>query len=134
MLLLLLLAGITSCTKEELPRNNPLDLNGTNGNGQNGLPAVADGSIGQIYANGAVFEGEVYQQGCSTLSERGVCYNFSGNPSVAYYSIRAVGGEGKYQCEFTQLIPGYTYYYRAYARNNCGISYGAVFSFTTPFQ
>lgn len=125
---------VISCAKDELPRNNPLDTTENDANGSNGLPFIADGSVEQIYSNGAVFMGEVYKEGIGTVYERGVCYNYSGNPSISFNALTNGTGAGKYQCEFRNLIPGYTYYYRAYAKNNAGISYGQVFSFTTPIQ
>jgi hypothetical protein len=133
-LFLLFSLSIVSCSKDELPRSNPLDVTENNTNGTNGFPFISDGSVEQIYANGAVFMGEVYKEGTSTVYERGVCYNYSGNPSTSFYSLTNGTGIGKYQCEFSNLVPGYTYYYRAYAKNNVGISYGYVYSFTTPNQ
>lgn len=128
----LFLTALCSCEKDELPRSNPLDISA--GGGASGLPFVADGSIEDVYANGAVFTGQVVREGCTTVTERGVCYNYSGNPSVSYYRIFGGTGGGPYQCNFSGLVPGFTYYVRAYAINGCGIQYGAVHAFTTPIQ
>jgi hypothetical protein len=110
-----------------------MDQEVANGNGAYGYPVVSDGSLDQIYANGAEFSGSVITDGGTPVVERGVCYNYSGNPSISFYKIRAGTGPGQYTCSFSGLAPGFTYYLRSYAINAKGISYGNVLSFTTPF-
>ncbi|MBP7728375.1 MAG: hypothetical protein KA147_03630 [Bacteroidia bacterium] len=122
---------LNGCKKDELPRVNPLDQEGSNGNENYGFPVISDGSVDQVYANGAEFTATVISENGSPVVERGVCYNYSGNPSVAFNKIKAGGGAGRYTCSFSQLNPGFTYYIRSYAINARGISYGNVLSFTT---
>ena len=110
-----------SCEKEELTRSNPKDLQGVI---VPMPPTVANGSLATYNATGTLFEGEVISEGTAPVYERGVCYNFSGNPSVAYFTQPAGSGSGKYTCYLVGLLPGYTYYARAYAISAVGIVYG----------
>ncbi len=100
------IASFGACTKDELPRSNPFDQVGINANGSNGLAQIADGTIGQVYANGAEFSGCVYNEGAGNAYERGVCYNYSGNPSISFYRIISGSGAGDYSCSFSGLLPG----------------------------
>lgn len=112
---------LMACEKDEMPRKNPNDLNG----GFIPIPAtIADGYFGGYSQTSTLFEGEVLHEGTSPVYERGVCYNFSGNPSVAYFTQPAGSGLGKYTCYLVGLLPGYTYYARAYAISAVGVVYG----------
>jgi hypothetical protein len=133
-LLPVVMVTLSACEKDDLSRNNVLDQDGIYGESGYGYATIADGVVSGVYANGALFEGEVYHEGIVPVYERGVCFNYSGNPSVNYYTISAGAGAGGYECVFDRLIPGYTYYLRAYAKNQKGITYGRVLSFTTPIQ
>jgi hypothetical protein len=129
-----LLFVMVSCEKEDLTRDNVLDISGIYSNSAFGYPVIADGSVSGVYANGAEFDGKVFEEGIGGVIERGVCYNYSGNPSLSYYRISAGSGAGDYTCTFSGLLPGFTYYLRAYAKNQKGVAYGQVLSFTTPIQ
>ncbi len=120
-----------SCEKSSLERTNPFDENGATAG--TGYPEITDGSVEGVYSNGAVFYGEVISQGASEVYEKGVCYNFSGNPSLSFMRISAGGGTGNYECVFSGLLPGYTYYLRAYATNEKGTVYGNEVSFVTAY-
>lgn len=125
---------LLACEKEPLDRNNPLDNSTSNGNGQAGFPTITDGTLNDLYSGGVRFEGRVVSDGGTSVLERGVCYNLSGNPSVSYYRITAGTGTGPYNCPVNGLLPGYTYYFRAFARNTTGIAYGNILSVTVPIN
>jgi hypothetical protein len=127
--ILLLSTIFISCEKDSLEKTNPFDLN--NPSAGSGFPQIADGSMEGIYANGAIFKGKIFTQGASDIYDKGVCYNYSGNPSLSFMKISAGSGMGSYECNFTSLLPGYTYYLRAYATNINGTTYGNQLSFTT---
>jgi hypothetical protein len=120
-----------SCEKSSLERTNPFDENG--GSAGIGFPAIADGTVEGVFSNGAVFKGEVISQGAGPVYEKGVCYNYSGNPSLSFMRISAGSGTGKYECVFSGLLPGFTYYLRAYATNEKGTVYGNEVSFSSPY-
>ncbi|MBK7852138.1 MAG: hypothetical protein IPJ66_13695 [Bacteroidetes bacterium] len=132
LLLLAFFTGVlSSCEKEPLQRDNVMDEFPDNSNGHYAFPNVSDGSVSGIYANGAIFDGKVVSDGGSAVTARGICYNYSGNPSLAFYTIQSGGGTGDYRCILEGLLPGYTYYLRAYATNALGTVYGYEISFTT---
>ena len=132
-ILFLAIGCFTSCQKEPLQRDNVMDVNFDNNNGEYAYPHISDGSIGDVYSNGATYTGNVFADGGSPVTERGVCYNFSGNPSVSFYAIKSGIGTGNYECILDGLLPGYTYYLRSYAVNARGTVYGHEINFTTPF-
>lgn len=119
-IILLLFLLISGCKKDELIRTNPYD---TNGKGST-FPAIYTGNTATS-GNIVTYYGEVASDGGLPLEERGVCYNYSGNPSISFYRISAGSGAGRFECEIPGLLSGFTYYLRGYAINAVGISYGA---------
>ena len=70
--------------------------------------------------------------GGTPVTERGVCWNTSNNPTIANNkSVDNYFGVRSFASFLTPLIANTTYYVRAYAINSAGISYGNVVSFTT---
>ncbi|MBQ3749945.1 MAG: hypothetical protein II865_01385 [Bacteroidales bacterium] len=69
-------------------------------------------------------------QGLATA--RGVCYNTSGSPTVNDHITTDGGGSGEYISCLNNLQNNTTYYVRAYAKGNNGMTYyGEERSFTT---
>ncbi len=94
-----------------------------------GLPAVrtaeaASTSCGSAATVTAVVE----NQGTSGVTERGVCYGTSPDPTVADSKVAASGAGAGYTCSLDGLAAG-TYYVRAYATNGAGTSYGNQLTF-----
>ena len=78
--------------------------------------------------------GNVYSNGGSSITARGICYAPSATtstPTTSNYKVTASGTTGSFTVNLTSLTPNTTYYYRAYATNAQGTSYGEVKSFTT---
>ena len=74
----------------------------------------------------------VVAEGDDAVTERGVCWNEYGDPTIDDHKVvHAEGGAGEYTCRLTDLPPFTTCYVKAYARNSMGISYGAVKRFST---
>ena len=94
-------------------------------------PTVTTGSVSLITTTTASCEGYVTSDGGSDITERGVCYGTSQNPTVAGSKVTATGTTGNYTCSLTGLTAGTTYYVRAYATNSVGTAYGTVKTFTT---
>ena len=94
-------------------------------------PTVTTGSVSLITTTTASCEGYVTSDGGSDITERGVCYGTSQNPTVAGSKVTATGTTGSYSCNLTGLAEGTDYYVRAYATNSKGTAYGVVVSFTT---
>ncbi len=74
----------------------------------------------------------IIDDGNSDISERGVCWSTSPNPTVAL-STKTLNGSGKtnFSASLTELVINTIYYVRAYATNGNGTGYGAEWSFTT---
>ena len=84
----------------------------------------------------ATGNGNVTDDGGSPITERGVCWGTNHNPDLnGSYNSCTTNGTGTYQVSMTGLTPGTTYYVRAYARNEAGLSYAEnEVSFSTGAQ
>ncbi len=98
---------------------------------QDGLPVVETGSISNLTTTSAVCGGRVVGDGGFPITACGVCWSTVVNPTVAnFHSLDSITTDG-FLSELHSLHPGTTYYVRAYAQNEAGISYGANQQFTT---
>lgn len=79
----------------------------------------------------ALLGGNVTNDGGATVTERGVVYSLSTNPTTANTVVVIGSGTGIYSQTVSGLTPSTTYYVRAYAINAAGTSYGNEVSFTT---
>ena len=95
-----------------------------------GLPVVTTSGITEITATSAKGGGEVTDQGASNVTERGICWGTSHNPTISGTHANNGTGAGSYTVSMTNLTPNATYYVRAYATNSQGTAYGAEVSFT----
>ena len=92
------------------------------------LPTVTTGSASSITANTASLSGNVTSDGGATVTSRGFLYGtISSNLTQ---SVQSGSGTGNFTAYLTDLTSGITYYYKAYATNSAGTSYGEVMSFT----
>ena len=94
-------------------------------------PYVTTTSISEITHSSATVEGEVTGDGGAEVTERGVVYNTSSNPTTANTKKVSGKGVGSFSVVLSNLSKGVTYYVRAYAINNEGTSYGEERAFTT---
>lgn len=97
-----------------------------------GAQAVVTGFVNNVTSTTAQCGGSVVTDNGYSVTERGVCWSTS-NPPMVYHDRTIDGaGMGSFVSSLTGLIPGTTYYVRAYAITNAGTIYGGVVSFTTP--
>ena len=96
-----------------------------------GLPALTTSDIIDIGYTTATCGGNVTADGGQSVTERGICYSTSTNPTISNNKITSGSGTGSFSCTLTSLTAGTTYYVRAYATNSKGTSYGNEVSFTT---
>lgn len=94
------------------------------------VPNVVTEAITNITASGATGAGIVYGDNNSTITERGVCWNTTGNPTTSDSKATAAGTTGSYTAPLSSLSNNTTYYVRAYATNGIGTGYGSQVSFT----
>ncbi|MCD4792483.1 MAG: fibrobacter succinogenes major paralogous domain-containing protein [Bacteroidales bacterium] len=98
-------------------------------------PIVTTDEITNINYITATCGGNVTNAGSSDVSERGVCWSTSQNPTISDLCTEDGGGIGAFINEITGLTENKTYYVRAYATNDGGTSYGEEKMFTTaPYQ
>ena len=85
----------------------------------------------EITVNTAISGGNVANDGGNAVSQRGVCWNTSPNPTTANFSTVDGSGLGNFSSNLVGLSPNTTYYVRAYAMNSAGTFYGNEVSFIT---
>ena len=95
------------------------------------LPSVTTSSATNISYTSATIGGNVTNDGGATVTERGVVYSTSQNPTTSNSKVICGSGEGDFSCTLTSLNCGTTYYVCAYAVNCKGTSYGNQIRFTT---
>ena len=98
------------------------------------IPAVTTAPATDISYTSATVGGNVTDNGGANVTERGICYSTSANPTTANTKITSGSGLGSFTCNLTDLKDGTIYYVRAYAINEKGIAYGEEVSFTTKQQ
>lgn len=95
-------------------------------------PSVTSGSATSIEATTAtIADNNVTSDGGLTVTERGVAYGTSENPTVAGSKVSVAGTTGAFSADLSGLTAGTLYHVRAYAINPAGTTYGDNVSFTT---
>ena len=94
-------------------------------------PTVVTKSVGEVAATTAKVVGQVTEDGGAEVSEKGICWNTSGNPEIIDFRTKEGPDLGSFTSTLVDLTPLTTYYVRAYAINEAGISYGAEKTFIT---
>lgn len=99
--------------------------------GADNPPTVTTGVASSITTTTATLAGNIGSIGCSPVTAYGVEYSlvngFVNGTVVASTNLAA----GDFTSALTALVPSTTYYYKAFATNTGGTSYGVQQSFTT---
>jgi hypothetical protein len=100
-------------------------------------PIVTTGTKTNVTSSSATLAGNVINNGGNAVTASGVVVSTSPNPTRATVGVidsttNPLVTSGTYTLNLTGLTLSTTYYYRAYAVNALGTSYGADSSFTTP--
>ena len=95
------------------------------------IPSIETYNITDITDTTATCGGDVTSDGGTAITARGICWNTTGDPTLAESHTNDGTGIGGFSSLLTGLIPGTTYYVRAYATNNIGTTYGIQNTFTT---
>jgi len=95
------------------------------------LPTLTTAAANQVTQTSARCGGDVLNQGSSSVTQRGVCYDTKSNPTIDNILVASGTGGGAFTVSLTDLTPGTTYYARAYATNASGIVYGNEVTFVT---
>jgi uncharacterized protein (TIGR02145 family) len=99
-------------------------------NNPGNLATLSTLPVGNITATSAVSGGNITAGGGTPVTQRGVCWSTSPNPTTANNTTSDGSGVGNYASTLTGLTAGATYYVRAYAINSAGTAYGNQLQFT----
>ena len=94
-------------------------------------PTVITLDVTEITTNSAKCGGEIASYGYSAITEYGLCWSTTPNPTVTDSVLVIGSGNGTFDGTLQNLEEGSTYYVRAYARNKKCIGYGVEKNFTT---
>lgn len=97
------------------------------------VPMVTTSSLVYEEGDSAAFSAEVTDAGRGEITERGVVYATTEDPTVETGQKIAddEGGLGEYAGKIKELLGNTTYYVRAYAINGGGVGYGEAMEWTT---
>lgn len=103
------------------------------GAGVNSAPTVTTGGSGAVTQTTATCNGSIPSIGCSAISAYGIEYSltngFTNGTGTQVPSSNLSGGN--FSSNLSGLAPSTTYYYKAYATNGGGTTYGTQQQFTT---
>lgn len=95
------------------------------------LATLTTNAATNMTSNSATLGGNVTNDGNATVTERGICYSISQNPTTSNSKMAIGTGTGSFSNTITGLTANTTYYVRAYAINSQGTAYGNEVSFKT---
>ena len=99
---------------------------------QSEAPTVATLEVLSLSESSYRVNCEVTADGGLEVTERGICWNTYGDPTLDDETMRhASGGLGQYTLCLENLDPATYYYVRAYAKNATGVGFGEVLEFST---
>ena len=95
------------------------------------IPTIFTKNISSISPMGGVSGGTITLSGGGTISNKGICWGESENPTIIDNNISAGTGTATFNSAIGLLKPNTTCYVRAFAVNEIGIAYGDQKTFTT---
>jgi len=111
-----------NCQKEISEGNNPVSPK---------LATITTTAPSPLSTTSLISGGNVTDNGGDSVSERGICYSTSSNPTTNSNKILCGSGNGLFTATITSLVPNTTYYIKAYAINSAGTAYGNQVSLQT---
>ena len=90
------------------------------------IPIVTTADTIKVIGTSAFCYGNVVHWGGTEISERGFCYNTTGNPTINDARVWINGNSGEYSIIIAKLNNNTKYYLRAYATNSLGTGYGSI--------
>ncbi len=97
----------------------------------NAFATVLTSEASAITEVGAITGGTVAGDGGAAITQRGICFSTSPEPTIGDTAIECGSGTGSFSFTLTGLLPATTYFVRAYAISSVGTAYGNEISFNT---
>ncbi|MES2775693.1 MAG: T9SS type A sorting domain-containing protein [Bacteroidota bacterium] len=97
------------------------------------LPAVTTEAVTSIFSYKAIGGGTMTNDG-NAMTVLGLCWNTTGNPTIADGKTVCGTGLGFHAGTMPNLVENFQYFVRAYATNSVGTVYGQQIVFATPFS
>ena len=94
------------------------------------LPTLSTSGLKSVTLTSAAGGGDISNDGGISVTARGVCWNTTGNPTIADGFTSDGSGKGIFTSTLTGLTLNETYHVRAYATNSLGTDYGNEVQFT----
>jgi len=98
------------------------------------LPDVRTNEVSSITKTGITCGGVITSDGAAQITDRGLCWGTSENPTMSDNFISAGTGSDPFLISITGLEPNTDYFIRAYATNTIGTGYGVYKLFSTQFE
>lgn len=96
------------------------------------LPVIESVVVLDVTSNSAVCNVNITEDGGCEITQRGVCWNTTQNPTLTSDSNVTSGvGLGVFTVQLNSLLPNTTYFLRGYAVNDGGIKYSQQKQFQT---
>ena len=114
-----------------LSRTNGLSIRPVYGKSTTQKPSITTMAATQITDNSAFVGGMVTNDGGAAITEWGIVYSTSSNPTIAHNKIVNTNDIGLFFNTIDNLRNNTKYYARAYAINEKGVAYGSQTIFTT---
>lgn len=95
-------------------------------------PVLTTVELTSVTSTTAICGGNITADGGAPVTARGVCWSMSQNPGLTDSKTTDGAGSGVFISSITGLMPGITYYFKAYATNSIGTAYGNQVSIQTP--
>jgi len=103
----------------------------TTGSAVVNLPTVTTSAVTNISTTFAVSGGNISNDGGGAVTARGICWDTMTVPTTEKNKTIDGTGSGSFSSVVSGLLPGKTYFLRAYATNSAGTAYGAEGTLTT---
>jgi outer membrane protein assembly factor BamB len=128
-LILVILLFLISCKKDgESPEVTPLPPTPPTASV---VPTVITHVASSVTYNTAIIGGDVTDAGTGIVTSRGVCYSTLPDPTVFSTKVEIGSGTGSFTTALANLQPNTIYYFKSFAYNSTGLSYGPQNTFKT---
>jgi uncharacterized protein (TIGR02145 family) len=94
------------------------------------MPTLTTSGLKSVTLTTAQGSGDISNDGGLPVTDRGICWNTTGTPTIADNYTSAGSGSGVFSATMTELTVNTTYYVRTYATNSLGTGYGYEVVFT----